>query len=163
MNDFYIFIKVRESGGQLMHVYMYWTHSQTLLQSRWMDFHETWYGQSTQGPLHVWKHFGQILPGGGTRAGPKKVTGGPLLHQTGWLQQQTECIAMIYKLVVRSVVISGSIPKSKFWCVFDVFLDLVILPYCTCCNVISIDHYAVKCWINVYFVELLFASWEKLI
>ena len=43
----------------------------------------------------------------------------------------------------------GSIPKSNFWRVFDVFLDLVILPYF---NAISMDFYAVKCLINIYFV-----------
>ena len=47
------------------------------------------------------------------------------------------------------VVIFGSIPKSNIWHIFDVFLDLVILPYF---NVISIDFYAVKCLIYIYFV-----------
>ena len=45
--------------------------------------------------------------------------------------------------------IFGSIPKSNFWRVFDVFLDLVILPYF---NAISMDFYAVKCLIYIYFV-----------
>ena len=52
----------------------------------------------------------------------------------------------------RSVVIFGSIPKSNFWRVFDVFdvfLDLVILPYF---NAISIHFYAIKCLIYIYFV-----------
>ena len=56
---------------------------------------------------------------------------------------------MILKYVGRSVDIFGSIPKSNFWHVFDVFLDLVILPYF---NAISIDFYAVKCLIYIYFV-----------
>ena len=59
-----------------------------------------------------------------------------LLLQTGRLQQQTECIAVIKKHVGRSVVIFGFIRKSNFWRVFDVFLDLVILVYF---NAISID------------------------
>ena len=42
----------------------------------------------------------------------------------------------------RSVVTFGSIPKSNFLRIFDVFLDFVILPYF---NAISIDFYAVKC------------------
>ena len=42
------------------------------------------------------------------------------------LQRQTKWIAMIWKHVGRSVVIFGSIPKSNFWRVFVVFLDL---PY----------------------------------
>ena len=49
----------------------------------------------------------------------------------------------------RSVITFGSIPKSNFWRVFDVFLDLVILPYF---NAISMDFYEVKCLINIYFV-----------
>ena len=37
----------------------------------------------------------------------------------------------------------------KFLSVFDLFLDLVILPYF---NAISIDLYAMKCLIYIYFV-----------
>ena len=48
-----------------------------------------------------------------------------------------------------SVDLFGSNPKSNFGRVFDVFLDLVILPYF---NAISIDFYAVKCLIYIYFV-----------
>ena len=48
-----------------------------------------------------------------------------------------------------SVVIFGSIPKSNFWHVFDVFLDLVILHYF---NAISMDFYVVKSLIYIYFV-----------
>ena len=46
-----------------------------------------------------------------------------------------------------SVVIFGFIPKSNFWRDFDVFLDLVILPYF---YAISLDFYAVKCLCNFY-------------
>ena len=49
-----------------------------------------------------------------------------------------------------SIVTFGSIPKSNFWRVFDVFLDLVILPYF---NAISMDFYAVKCLSAIYFVH----------
>ena len=56
---------------------------------------------------------------------------------------------MIKKHVGRSVVTFGSIPKSNFLRVFDVFLDFVILPYF---NAISMDFYAVKCLIYIYFV-----------
>ena len=72
-----------------------------------------------------------------------------LLLQTGRLQQQTECIAVIKKHVGRSVVIFGSIPKSNFWRVFDVFLDLVKFALF---NAISIDFYAVKSFICINFV-----------
>ena len=56
---------------------------------------------------------------------------------------------MIQKHMGRSVVIFGSIPKSNFWRVFDVFLDFVILPDF---NAISMDFYAIKCLIYIYFV-----------
>ena len=35
--NFYIFIKVKKGGGICMG-----THSQPLLQSRWMDIYQTW-------------------------------------------------------------------------------------------------------------------------
>ena len=37
-------------------------HFQLLLQNRLIDFDETWYGWSTQGPLQVLLFFGQIRP-----------------------------------------------------------------------------------------------------
>ena len=43
----------------------------------------------------------------------------------------------------------GSIPKSNFWRVFDVFLDLVIFAYF---NAIFIDFDAVKSFICIDFV-----------
>ena len=52
---------------------------------------------------------------------------------------------MIQKHVRRSVIIFGSIPNLYFWRLFD----LVILPYF---NAISMDFYAVKCLIYIYFV-----------
>ena len=63
-----------------------------------MDFDETWYGWSTQGPLQVLLFFGQIRPG--ADPGWAKIGHGipflkKLLLQAGRLQQQTECIAMI--------------------------------------------------------------------
>ena len=113
-----------------------------------MDFDETWYGWSAQGPLQVLLFFGQIRRGADPGRGKNRSRGVPffkkLLLQSGRLQQQTECIAVIRKHVGRSVVIFGSIRKSNFWRVFDVFLDLVILVYF---NAISIDFYVVKSFI----------------
>ena len=64
-----------------------------------MDFDETWYGWSTQGPLQVLLFFGQIRPGMDPGRGKNRSRGVPffkkLLLQTGRLQQQTECIAVI--------------------------------------------------------------------
>ena len=56
---------------------------------------------------------------------------------------------MILKHVGRRVSIFGSIQKSNFWWDFDVFLDSVILVYF---NAISIDFYAVKCFICINYV-----------
>ena len=74
-------------------------HFRLLLQNRLMDFYETWYGWSTQGPLQVLLFFGQIRPGADPGRGKNRSRGVPffrkLLLQTGRLQQQTECIAVI--------------------------------------------------------------------
>ena len=58
----------------------------------------------------------------------------------------------------RSVVTFGSIPKSNFWRVFDVFLDLVILPYF---NAISMDFYAVKFLINIILCNFHVCKWKN--
>ena len=74
-------------------------HFRLLLQNHLMDFDETWYGWSTQGPLQVLLFFGQIRPGADPGRGKNRSLGVPffrkLLLQTGRLQQQTECIAVI--------------------------------------------------------------------
>ena len=64
-----------------------------------MDFDETWYGWSTQGPLQELLFFGQIRPGADPGRGKNRSRGVPffkkLLLQTGRLQEQTKCIAVI--------------------------------------------------------------------
>ena len=70
---------------------------QLLLQNRLMDFDKTWYGWRTQGPLQVLLFFGQIRPGADPGRG-QIGHGVPFfkeLLQTGRLQQQTKCIAVI--------------------------------------------------------------------
>ena len=57
-------------------------HFQLLLQNRLMDFDETWYGWSTQGPLQVLLFFGQIRPGVDPGRGQNRSWGGPLLQRT---------------------------------------------------------------------------------
>ena len=47
-------------------------HFQLLLQNRLIDFDETWYGWSTQGPLQVLLFFGQIRPGADLGGGGQK-------------------------------------------------------------------------------------------
>ena len=76
------------------------SHFRLLLQNRLMDFDETWYhAWSTRGPLQVLLFFGQIRPGADPGRGQNRKWGVPffkkLLLQTGRLQGQTECIAMI--------------------------------------------------------------------
>ena len=74
-------------------------HFRLLLQNRLVDFDETWYGWSTQCPLQVLLFFGQTRPGADPGRGKNRSRGVPffrkLLLQTGRLQQQTECIAVI--------------------------------------------------------------------
>ena len=74
-------------------------HFRLLLQNHLMDFDETWYGWSTQGPLQVLLFFGQIRRGADPGRGKNRSRGVPffkkLLLQSGRLQQQTECIAVI--------------------------------------------------------------------
>ena len=73
-------------------------HFRLLLQNCLMDFDETWYGWSTQGPLQVLLFFGQICPGADPGRGKNRSRGVPFfrkLLQTGRLQRQTECIAVI--------------------------------------------------------------------
>ena len=74
-------------------------HFRLLLQNRLMDFDETWYGWSTQGPLQVLLFFVHIPPEADPGQGKNRSRGVPffrkLLLQTGRLQQQTECIAVI--------------------------------------------------------------------
>ena len=64
-------------------------HFRLLLQNRLMDFDETWYGGSTQGPLQVLLFFGQIRPGADPGQGQNRSRGVPflkkLLLQTGRL------------------------------------------------------------------------------
>ena len=70
------------------------------------------------------KVFGQIYPRADPGQGENRWRGQggggffkKVRLQTGRLQQQTKCIAMIYKHVGWSVVIFCSIPKSIFFCV----------------------------------------------
>ena len=52
-------------------------HFRLLLQNRLMDFDETWYGWSTQGPLQVLLFFGQIRPGADPGQGKNRSRGSP--------------------------------------------------------------------------------------
>ena len=52
-------------------------HFQLLHQNRLMDFDETWYGWSTQGPLQVLLFFGQIRRGADPGRGKNRSRGSP--------------------------------------------------------------------------------------
>ena len=52
-------------------------HFRLLLQNRLMDFDETWYGWSTQGPLQVLLFLGQIRPGVDPGRGKNRSRGSP--------------------------------------------------------------------------------------
>ena len=88
------------------------------------------------------KVFLPYLPKGGSRTGWKMFTGVPFfkkLLQTRRQQQQTECITMILKHVIWSVVIFCSIPKSNVWCIHRSQvsdsgpLGLLFIYYCLYC------------------------------
>ena len=63
-------------------------HFRLLLQNRLMDFDETWYGWSTQGPLQVVVVFRPDPSRGGSRAGQKIGHWGPLLQETSSSDQK---------------------------------------------------------------------------
>ena len=76
--------------------------------------------------------------------------GGPLLQETSSSDQKATATNQLHsndlEAYGKKCFIFGSIPKSNFWRVFEVFLDLVILPSF---NEISMDFYAVKCLICI--------------
>ena len=78
-----------------------------------MYVNETWWGWSAHSPLQVLLFFGQICPEADPGQGQNRSRWVPffnkLLLQTGRQKQQSECIAMIYKLVACSIVTFGSI------------------------------------------------------
>ena len=103
-----------------------------------MDIYQTW-NKVLMTPAHLYWLLGQICPGADPEQGHNSSMRDPfskeLFLQTGRLQQQTECIAIIKKHLGSRVINFGSIPKSNFRRVFDVFFDLVVLVYL---NTISI-------------------------
>ena len=130
-----------------MHVHV-WEHIVSLY------YRISWYTFTKLGtdkvPLtphtHLYWLLGQIRSGVDPVWGQNKSQGVPFskerIFQTGSLQQQNECIAIIKKHLGRSVVFLVSFGSQIFDTrVFDVFLDLVVLVYF---NAISIDFYVVK-------------------
>ena len=90
---------------------------------------------------------------GRVQGGAKIGHGGPLLQETSSSDRKATATNRMdsndLEACGKKCCYFGSIPKSNFWRVFDVFYDFVILPYF---NAISMDFYAVKCLIYIYFV-----------
>ena len=90
----------------------------------------------------VWMKYSRFLtsvvvfrpdpPRGGSRAGPKCVSEGTLHQRTSSSVQKATATNQIHSSDLEAFgknccFFFGSIPKSNFWRVFYVFLDLVIL------------------------------------
>ena len=92
-------------------------------------------------------------PRGGSRAGQKKVTGGPLLQETSSSDRKATATNRMHSSDLeacgKKCCYFWFHSEVKFLRVFDVFLDFIILRYF---NAISMDFYAVKCLIYIYFV-----------
>ena len=92
----YLFIKVKRGGGALVHLYV-WEHIVSL------NYRMTWwiFTKLCRDKAHLYSFLGQIHLGADPEQGHNTSMGGPfskeLLLQSGMLQQQTECIAIIYK------------------------------------------------------------------
>ena len=82
-----------------------------------MDIHQTLKGLSTQDPAHLYSLLGQIRLGADPEQGHNKSMRGPFskefLLQSGMLQQQTECIAIIYKHL--GVLVTPAHLYFNFW------------------------------------------------
>ena len=90
---------------------------------------------------------------GRIQGGAKIGHGGPLLQETSSLDQKATATNQMHsndlEACGKKCCYFWFHSEVKFLTRFDVFLDLVILPYF---NAISIDFSAVKCLIYIYFV-----------
>ena len=117
-----------------------------------MDFDETWYTWSAHGPLEVLLFFSQILQGW-IQGGAKIGHGGPLLQETSSSDQKATATNWMHgndlEACGKKCCYFWFHSEVKFLKRFWRLLDLVILPYF---NAISLDFYALKCLIYIYFV-----------
>ena len=103
-------------------------HFRLLLWNCWTELNETWQEARSQSPLSSLQGFLyqeiEFLASRHRILDIKKLNSWyQEIFIISWYQE--------IEFFISSVVIFGSIPKSNFWRVFDVFLDLVILPYFT--------------------------------
>ena len=139
-------------GGALMHVYVL-EHKVSLSYRRdWWIFTKLGRDEVLMVP-YKFCCFSAMSAQGRIQDGAKIGHRGPLLQRTSSSDRKATAINRMQSNDLEacgwSVIIFGSIPKSNFWHIFYVFLDLVILPYF---NAISIDFYVVKCLTYIYFV-----------
>ena len=117
-----------------------------------MDFDETWYGWSSQGPLQVLLFFGQIPPEADPGRG-KNRSRGPLLQETSSSDRKATATNRMHSSDLetcgKKCCYFWFHSEVKFWRVFDVFLDFIKFALF---NAISIDFYAVKSFICINFV-----------
>ena len=127
-------------------------HFRLLLQNRLMDFDETWYGWSTQGPLQVLLFFGQIRPGADPGRGKNRSRGSPssgnfFFRPEGYSSKPN---ALQWSRNMWEEVLLFLVPfRSQ---IFDTFWRLLDLVKFALFNAISIDFYAVKSSICINFV-----------
>ena len=98
----HLFIKVKRGGGGVCTSACICMGTQSLLTTESLDgYSPNFVGISTQDPAHLYSLLGQIRLGADPKQGHITSMRGPfskeLLLQSGMLQQQTECIAIIYK------------------------------------------------------------------
>ena len=127
-------------------------HFRLLLQNRLMDFDETWYRWSTQGPLQVLLFFGQICPGADPGRG-KNMSGGPLLQETSSADRKATATNQMHSSDLETCgkkccyfwFHSEVKFLTRFWRLFDLVKFALF-------NAISIDFYAIKSFICINFV-----------
>ena len=83
------------------------THSQPLLQNRWMDVYETWQGWSDHGPAHALSCFGHICPGADPGRG-KIGHGVPFLTKTSSSDRKATATNRIHSNDLESCVMKCS-------------------------------------------------------
>ena len=90
---------------------------------------------------------------GRIQGGAKIGHGGPLLQETSSSDRKATATNRMHSSDLeacgKKCCYFWFHSEVKFWRVFDVFLDFIILPYF---YAISMDFYAVKCLIYIYFV-----------